>query len=200
MAENNRSTRPEDGQDVPSTGRTPAGKWAGDVRKPSPRAVFNAFDVIVILLVIAVAVLAIVGLSVGDIFSDDDRNAAQLSYTVHFNGIDETFADAIRAGQTVTDAETGATVGQVVSAPTVVRHQEMVLTETDGTYTAQMKDVPSRVDVTVVLTVEATYESGRGYLVGATPIRVGQSYALRFPDYLGRAVCVSIDRITELAR
>ena len=199
MAENNKTVRPEDGRDASAAGRSAAGKRQGGTRKGA-RAVLNAFDVIVILLVVAVVALAIVGLSVGDLFSGDEAGVAQLSYTLCITGIDQTFADSIRAGQTVIDTETGAIIGQVVSTPTVVRHQEIVLTESQDGYTAQMKDVPSRVDVTLSLTVEATHESGRGYFVETTAIRVGESYVLRFPDYLGRAVCVSIDRVTELAR
>ncbi len=201
MAENNKTVRPEDGQDMPAAGRAPAGKRQGAApRKTAPRAVFNAFDIIVILLVVAVVVLAIVGLSVGDLISDAQGDTAQISYTVRISGIDESFADAIRAGQTVTDVDTGAVIGQVVSAPTVARHQEPALVETEDGYAAHMKDVPSRVDVTLTLTAEATHGDGAGYFVGTTAIRVGQTYALRFPEYLGRAVCVSIDRITELAR
>lgn len=196
MAENNKTVRPEDAQDNPRA----AGKRPANGRTAHRRAVFNVFDVIVILLVLAVVVLAIVGLSVGSLFSDEGADAAQMSYTVRISGIDESFAGAIRAGQTVYDADTGAVIGQVVNAPAVVRHREMALVEENGLYVAQMQDVPGCVDVTLSLTVEATHESGRGYFVGSTPIRVGQSYTLRFPDYLGRAVCVSIDRITELAR
>lgn len=197
MAENNKTVRPEDAQDNP---RASAGKRPAGGRTAHRRAVFNVFDVIVILLVLAVVVLAIVGLSVGNLFSDEGADAAQMSYTVRISGIDESFAGAIRAGQTVYDADTGAVIGQVVNAPAVVRHREMALVEENGAYVAQMQDVPGCVDVTLSLTVEVTHESGRGYFVESTPIRVGQSYTLRFPDYLGRAVCVSIDRITELAR
>lgn len=197
MAENNKTVRPEDAQD---NLRVSAGKRPGTARTAHRRAMFNIFDVIVILLVVAVVALAIVGLSVGELFSDEETVAAQMSYSVRISGIDESFAGELRAGQTVCDADTGAVVGQIVSAPTVVRHREPALVEENGTLVAQMQDVPGCVDVTVTLTVEATHESGRGYFVGSTPIRVGQGYTLRFPDYLGRAVCVSIDRITELAQ
>ena len=79
MAENNKTVRSEGVQDTSTATRTAAGKRQGGARKPTKAAMFNAFDVIVILLVVAVVVLAIVGLSVGDLFSDDEGGAAQLS-------------------------------------------------------------------------------------------------------------------------
>lgn len=199
MAENHKTARPEDTQEMPG-GRVPGGKRPSVGRKVTRKMALNAFDLIIILLVIAVVALAVVGLSMGSLFAGEDANDAQISYTVRISGIDESFAGAMRAGHTVYDAESGEVLGMVVNAPTVVRHQEPALIETDGVYAAQMKDVPGKVDVTLTLTVVATHEAEQGYRVGATAIRVGESYLLRTADYVGRAVCISIDRITELAR
>lgn len=199
MTENNKTVRSEGTPEMPTGGRTPNGKRPSTGRRVTRKMALNAFDIIVILLVIAVVALAIVALSMGSLFTDEDGKDAQLSYTVRISGIDEAFAGAIRAGHTVYDADTGEVIGQVVNAPTVVRHQEPTTLEENGVYSAQMKDVPGTVDITLTLTVVATHEAGLGYRVGTTAIRVGQSYVVRTPDYLGRAVCISIDRVTELA-
>ncbi|MBR0442765.1 MAG: DUF4330 family protein [Clostridia bacterium] len=195
MAENNRPIRngekDEGGSAHKSAARAPRQAVR---RKRSGLKVLNLFDVIVIVLVLLVVVLLAVGVRVSDLFGGDQGQSLQLSYALTLYDVDEAYANAIRRGDEIYNVDTGSAMGKVTQSPTVVPHTEIALqTLEDGSVAAVEVPVPGRVNITVAVQGMVDYHAGDGYSVDGQRIRVGWTYAVRFPDYLGNAQCVSFD-------
>ncbi len=195
MAENNRPVkhgeRDENGGAHKETDR--AARVAARRRRGAWKGL-NLFDVLVIVLVLTVVVLLAVGVSVGDLFGGDDTQTVRLSYTLTLYGVDEAYADAIRLGDEIYDVDTGALLGVVAQTPTVTPHTEVALqASNDGTASAVELPVPGRINITVAVRGEVQYLAGEGYSAGGHDIRIGKTYAVRFPDYLGSALCVGLE-------
>lgn len=171
-------------------------------QKRARRTMINLFDVVVILLILTVIVLLAAGVRVGDIFGDEEGTRVRLTYSMLMTDVDEAFAETIQYGDVVKDAETGAVLGTVRMAPTVVPYTTVgvevsgeVGADGRGVYSSVAKEIPGRVNITVALTVTATYLEGSGYSAEGRELRIGDVYTLRFPGYTGNAVCSSIDGI-----
>ncbi len=170
-------------------------------QKRARRTMINLFDVVVILLIMTVIVLLAAGVRMGDIFGDEEGTRVRLTYSMLMTDVDEAFAETIQYGDVVKDAETGAVLGTVRMAPTVVPYTTVGVEASgevgaDGSvYSSVVKEIPGRVNITVALTVTATYLEGSGYSAEGRELRIGDVYTLRFPGYTGNAVCSSIDGI-----
>lgn len=199
MAENNRPVKHGETDENGGAQKENARNVRQSVRRTGGRKALNLFDVIVIALVIAVIALLAAGIHVGDLFGDDEGKNVKLSYTLTLCDVDEAYANAIRQGDEVYDVNTGTVLGEVEKLPTVVSHTEIILHRAeDGTIKAVESVVPGRVDITIAVLGQAEHREGEGYYVGDQSIRVGMSYTVRFPDYLGSAQCVSFDSATEV--
>ena len=108
--------------------------------------------------------------------------------------MDAAFADQITAGDVLYDVDTKVALGTVQQTPTVEPHRELaLLMASDGKVSAVMQQVPQKVDITVRVTVEATDLPGIGYTVEGKPVRIGKTFAVRFPSYIGQAECVALN-------
>ena len=164
---------------------------------PKQRRTFHLFDVIVIVFVVLLTVLLVVGVRVTDVFGGEEGNKVRLSYTLTVYGVDEAFADAISLGDALYDVDSKVTLGTVKQVPTVVAHKAVAL-EGGKADAAVMKPVPSKVDITFTVETEAYDTEGVGYTVGGRAIRIGESYTVRFPNYVGNVSCVAINGAVDL--
>ena len=162
-------------------------------RKRGALGRLNLFDAIVIVLVLLAVVLLAVGVRVSDLFGDDTQKST-VTYTLTLSDVDQAYADAIKEGDEIYDVDSGKLLGKVTAAPTVKPHAEIAVQSSEnGVGIAAETPVPGRVDITVTVRAEADYRKGQGYSVNSRFIRVGATYSVRFPDFLGSARCTSFD-------
>ena len=190
MAENNKLQKQDEfGQATPAREQSKV-KRGGRGKK---RVALNAFDLIIIFLVLLVVVLLAIGVRVGDIFGMDEGVEVRLTYTVLFTDVDEDFIGKISEHDLVYDADSGVAFGRVQGRPSISDHCEVGLVSDAETGTqVAMKPLPGRKDITVTVTCDALYYKGHGYEIEGRTVRIGDVYMLRFPDYVGSAVCSSL--------
>jgi hypothetical protein len=163
----------------------------GRKKKKAIRLPINLFDIVVVSVIVLVAILAITGTQLKGLFGIGEKSqSCTVEYMVMFSDVDQELALAISEGAHVYRNETGAQMGLVISDPEVQAHR--VVTYVDGS--AQMKDKPGSVDITVTVRAEAQYVEGVGYTVGDVVLRMGDTVALRFPGYTGVGSCINISR------
>ena len=193
MAENQRPARRGEKDMSGAAKPAPRAGTAAARRKRGALGKLNLFDAIVILLVLVVVVLLAVGVRVSDLFGDDTQKST-ISYTLTLSDVDQAYADAIKQGDEIYDVDSGKLLGKVTAAPTVKPHTEMAVQSSEnGAGIAVETPVPGRVDITLTVRAEADYRQGKGYSVNSRPIRVGATYSVRFPNFLGSARCISFD-------
>lgn len=191
MAENNKPQKQDEfGQAMPAREQSKV-KRGG--RTGKARVSLNAFDLIIIFLVLLVVVLLAVGVRVGDIFGIDEGVEVRLTYTMLLTDVDEDFLGKISEHDVVYDADSGVAFGRVQGRPSVSDHCEMGLVSNAETGAqAALVPVPGRKDITVTVTCDARYYEGHGYEIEGRTVRIGDVYTLRFPNYVGAAVCSSL--------
>ena len=151
---------------------------------------FNAIDVIILLLIIAV-VYVILNIFV---FSDSKNdtsavNYKTIQYVVEINNIDERFADSVKSGQTVQDAIEKKNIGTVVGVQSTQYKKNSFNYE-------ELREVVSNVEnkISMKITIEAeAVDTEYAYTVNGCEIRVGQQYSLILPDMYGVGYCIDLN-------
>lgn len=197
MAENN-NRRPEElsiGEE--KNGR--AKRSAPYAAKKGRRAV-NFFDILVILVVAVAITLLALGVNIGDLFGENAGTDCKISYSLTFYNVEETFLSAIRKGDALYDADNKTALGTVsanaTSLPYTVTVAVTQITEGgEAVVTGESRQIPSRYNITVMITADAVYTKGIGYTVNGRVIRIGGAYHARFPAYVGEGVCTSLQEI-----
>lgn len=150
---------------------------------------FNAFDVVLLLLVLAIIVAALWVFDPFYMFSGDQKQPASITYVVVFRGVDDDVSGGIKNGDTVMGAATSDVLGKVTS----VRKQEAVVWEyVEGEDTMVKKTIEGKSDVYVTIKVECVYENGVGYIVEGRQIAYGTELSLRLSGFVGTGECVSL--------
>ena len=190
MAENHKPSRQEEfGESKAVRGQKSGGRGGRNGRRVAP----NVFDLIVILLLIVVVVLLVVGVQTGVLFGREEGTGVSLTYTVLMTDVPETYARYISPGDTVYDVDSGVVLGKVSALPAVSDYCVAGLAKSEsGEAVAEMKAVPGRVNLTVTIVCDANYYEGKGYETEGRTVRIGDVYTLRFPNYVGGAVCSSL--------
>jgi hypothetical protein len=155
---------------------------------------FNLFDLFVIFVVLVSLTLLILGVRVSDIFgAGDEGRACRLEYQVRFTAVDENLAKAVTLGDALYDTDTKVGMGRVAAQVKMTPAMTVVSgTSAQGSTAGEAVMLDGKVDMLVTVSVDAIYVEGVGYTVGGRPVRVGNSYTLRFPGYLGDGICVSL--------
>lgn len=190
MAEDMRNARERDGSDSYKLRGAPR-------RQGKPRRwLINLFDVVVIALILTAVILFASGVNLFGVFSGDkEKTECKVTYEILLEDVDAKYADAISAGESVSDARNyavGVVTGDVTTVPYTVPHCVRDAENEDAPY-CEMREIPGRMNITVKISADATYEEGVGYVVGGCAIRVGESVTLRFPGYYGNAVCTAVE-------
>ena len=193
MAENN-TRQPDEislGEDKDAHGRARGKRKPQRVHRGGGLNLFYLFVICVVLVIVA---LLVIGVRVSDIFGEgEEGRVCRIEYQLYFSSVDEAFADAIVQGDTFYDADTKAGMG-VVAAPVQIK-TSAVLVASSASGEGELVLLPGRVDMTVTVTVDALYVEGVGYTVNGRALRLGSSYTLRFPGYVGQGVCVELSEV-----
>ncbi len=156
----------------------------------------NFFDLLIIFLILLVVALFFLGVRLSDIFGGAEEPVGrdcEITYNLTLYNVDAQFAEVIQAENALYDATTGVLLGEVVGQVIQTPHKELAANSGLMGSEFDYNEVPGRVDLTVSIKASAaTYTEGRGYAVSGRAIRVGATYALRFPGYTGEGVCVTL--------
>ena len=165
-------------------GENGAGFGQGNNNRPQKsscnlRWVFFVVDA-VLILAIAAAVLSLLSLFTPfSLFGKDNKETRTVTWTVEIEGASDAMIEALTEGSTVTDYETGETLGTVVKKPVTPDGNEAV---TGGG--------PQTVIVT--LKIKADYTVGEGYTVAGERIAAGRAYRIFFAGFVSDAECVTV--------
>ena len=156
---------------------------------------FNFVDLLLILLVLAIIAGAVYLFSPGSVFKKmGTTEHGTLSYTVEFHGVDGEYLNKIKENDVVVDSVTKNILGTVAAVDYNTKQTvlEYVKNEDDGTYSGVLSEYPNQYTVIVTITASAEHVSGDGYFVNNCRIAVGESMALRFPDFVAEGHCISM--------
>lgn len=165
------------------------------------RWLFLLLDVLLLIAVVAAIFFLVLLLTPLDLFGGAGEDQRTVTYTVEFAGVDRDSVEALRVGDSVTDATTGSVIGVVVavnSRPYEV-YTDIPTDEADESLQSHVVTKNTYPDtfntVTVTIEVLADYKAGEGYLAEDCRIAVGREYDLRFPAYAGNGVCVTFESV-----
>lgn len=192
MAENQKPLKQEEfGESTAARGKKGIGRGTQKGRRVAP----NVFDLIVILLLAVVITLLVIGVRSGALFGREEGTEVTLTYTVLMTDVPEAYARYINVGDTVYDVDSGVVLGRVSAIPRVSSYTVPGLVESGsegGEVTTEMKAVPGRINLSVTIACDANYYAGEGYQTEGRTVRIGDVYTLRFPNYVGAAVCSAL--------
>ncbi len=194
MAENN-NRQPEEislGEDKDARARARVKRNVQRSRKGSG---LNLFDLFVIFVVLVIVALLVMGVRVSDVFgADDSGRECRIEYQIRFSAVDEAFAHAITQGNALYDADTKSGMGAVSAIATTPSKLMLTFSSAEGK-AGELVPLPGRVDITVTITADAIYTKGVGYTINSRALRIGDSYTLRFPGYVGNGVCIKLTEV-----
>ena len=167
-----------------NTNTTPTETKATQKRKK-----LNVFDFLVILVVLAVIGFAIFWATP---WSQSLKNklgtTVSLQYTVEIKDVDQAFIEKIQEGNHVIDSVSKNEIGTVVA---IEIHEHEILSVGENGQ-GIMIEAPDRYNMIVTVSSNASYQSGKGYAINGCRIAVGESMALRFPDYVCEGFCIGL--------
>lgn len=167
------------------------------------RLVFHLVDAVILLLIVAAVITLTVGYdSLRGLFtSETSPRDANMVYTVVFSHVDAAFADAVKAGDSVTlggeDSVAFGTVSAVTKAPTKTLLPNPDATEGETAVGTLTDAEDGTYEVTVTVRTAATYRVGKGYTVQGVRLAIGGIYNLRFPGWTASGLCVGLTALTE---
>lgn len=151
------------------------------------RGRFNAFDALIIVLVLALVFGAFYIFDPFGLFYGGTKENVTLRYTVEFKNVDDDFNDNVSIGDSVYNATSSSVMGKVISV-TVKPAFEWV----EGETSMVQKPIAGKSNVFVTIEVECVHEKGMGYLVNGDQVVVGLPMSLRFPNFVGSGHCIAI--------
>lgn len=156
-------------------------------------SIFNVFDIVVILIAVALAAVLFFTRSSGSSTSDDaaDTKSGTVTYTVELTGMVNGSAELVSVGDELVDKVKKYDVGTVKAVEvsnTVRQVQDLV---NGGTVESEMST-----QQTATVTVEApcTETEADILVAGGYPIKVGLQVSLKGPGYYGTGYIVGVER------
>lgn len=154
---------------------------------------FNIIDVLLIVIVLAVATTLFFFLRDHRVVADATGERVEIVYKIEVSAMREEFRNLVLIGDEVIDAETLDELGEVLN-----------VTYADGTYLGTdaatgrpvVSNYPGR--LTMTLTVAATaYRTDTGYRLGDRELILNGDLPFRTPDFTGTATCLEIRVASE---
>ena len=153
---------------------------------------FNFIDIIIILIVVGVIAALLYFYVVSPLTKQFFAQTYEIEYTLQVKGMRREFRNKISEGDTVVETESLEPIGTVVKAV----YTASKFTGTDSAGNQVVSDYPGMYDA--VITVRATSVMPEGlYEVGSYTINSGKVIPFRVPNYIGEAVCVSVNEVSE---
>ena len=163
-------------------------------KKKTVQLSINWFDMVVIVLLVAIAALAISGTQLASLFGiGETTEKCTVEYMVVFADVDQDLALAISDSASVYGTSSAGSMGKVIADPEIKAHNVLVYSDGSGA----LKEKPGAVDIIVTIRAQAEYQKGVGYTIGDTVVRVGDHLSLRFPNYTGVGSCINIERVSN---
>jgi len=149
---------------------------------------FNAFDIILALLL--VAALVALAIMIVHFFPEQSSTTGdtKITYIITVTDVPEAVSSQLKTGQTVFDIKTGKALGEVAAVASVPYVIKGVNEET-GELVANT--VPGRCDINVTVTAFAK-STPAGYSVNGALIACGTYYEFRTPTASLGGSCVSL--------
>lgn len=149
---------------------------------------FNVIDVLLIVIVLAAISSLVFLLRDHRVVTAAKGDTVEIVYQVKFSGVREEFRNLVEIGDVVIDAETLASVGEVLN----VAYAEGVYVGTDGA-TGKPVTSPYPGRITMTLTIKATaLLTDNGYEVGGQELILGETLSLRTPAFTGVGTCLTL--------
>lgn len=150
---------------------------------------FNAFDLLVLIIALAVAFAAFWIIDPFYLFSANEKQPVTLTYVVVFRGVDDDVKNGMKMGDTVTAGSTSEVLGKV----TAIKTKEAVVWEyVEGNDTMVKKTLEGKSDVYLTVKVDCVFENGVGYTVNGQQIAYGTKLSLRLSSFVGTGECISL--------
>ncbi len=163
----------------------------GNFKTTGRKRGFNIVDLLLVLFALSVIFFAVFVLDPFgfDFFSEKDAET-EISYSVCISGIDGSYVEKIKTGDSVFDANTKQFLGVVMEVGEATPHTVLHHSEYLGSY---MKELPDVYDVVITIQADASFKERIGYSVEGKRIAVGAEYSLVFPDFAGKGYCVAFE-------
>ncbi len=158
------------------------------------RGRFNIADVIMILVILAIAFGIFRLVDPFHWFTTNEVRNVSIRYVVKLSGIDDDInvKDTVKNGVAVMNSATEYSMGTVES----VKLQDATIWEyVEDSPEMVQKTIEGKSDIYITVTVRATYESGVGYEVNGQRIAVGTLLDLRLSSFVGSGYCVELEEI-----
>ena len=165
-------------------------KTNGESRAPK----INIVDIAVILVFVFLVLIAIEYFTAISIF-DENEPEKLIEYTLEFDGISNTLAQGIAAGDIARGNIGSNSFGTVKSVST---QPQVKYIYDPGTQSIVAKELPLNaygerpVKLIVILQASAAYSEELGYTVNGTRISVGTPVSVSFGGFSGTGNCVSV--------
>ena len=151
---------------------------------------FNILDALIILGLLAFVAVIVLVYSPAEFFNINSDNGT-IIYSVCISGVDADFAESVKIGDVVTDAD-GYKLGVVASDVVIEPHVIYEYRENDdGSGSISKITHPELVDLIITMSADAVVKDG-GYMVDGKRISLESEYDLVFPRFESRGVCVSL--------
>ena len=146
---------------------------------------FNLIDFIFVLIILMVIATVIYIFAPFSKFREMISSESQsIQYTVEILGVEEEFIDKVQKGDAVIDSVSKNNMGVVEAVDYNNKFSELK----DGHWVEHA----NRYNLVITISASADYLEGSGYQINGARIAVGESMALRFPDYVTEGHCIGI--------
>ena len=153
---------------------------------------FNIADVIIILIILALAAL------IARLFLSDDGFLPQsgtdnISFTVKMYGVPTDYHDFIKPGDIVCDEITGTVIG---SAEKIEYDTATVSVYDENARYYKQYSYPDRENVTVTVKTKASFKDGR-YITDGFTVNAGTKLQFRVPNLVFAGVITSYEKLPD---
>ena len=162
--------------------------------KPKKKSIFNVFDIALILIAAALALVVFISRSPSKNApapETDEPVPGMVSYTVEITGMQNGTAHLVSVGDKLVERSHKWDMGTVTAVEVVPTARR-----TFNEYTMEYSDVDTELTETAIITILAscTEDAGNINVAGNQPIKVGTSIRMNGPGYYGAATVIGIER------
>ena len=151
---------------------------------------FNFIDVLIILLVAAVAFALVYIFVLSDKKADvsADGASASVRYVIQATDVEDRFDNLVSVGDEVFDAVTRKSIGTVVGVQTTPTQKIAFNYDEEKEIVVE---VPDRITYAITIETDAD-ESDRGFSVNGIVLKVGHKYTISLPDFYCSGYCIQL--------
>ncbi len=162
--------------------------------KPKNKSIFNVFDIALILIAAALAVVIFISRSPSKdapALETGELTEGMVSYTVEITGMQNGTAHLVSVGDKLVERSHKWDMGTVTAVDVVPTTRR-----TQNQYTNEFRDTDTHLTETAIITILAscTEDAGNINVAGNQPIKIGQSVRMNGPGYYGSATVIAIER------